>query len=184
MPDWTQFLLMVGVAILIYLVRVSLPGYIKRKAENLAQKQDLAELTRIAASINSKFDRSNVVHRVQFEAEFQAYQALWSTAHDAVVAHIRWQSLTFQATDATITAFGEAQLAFANSVKRYEPFVPEAVFREFKALDELFVDAKIDQQLEPLKAPIAKREARKAIDEAAQRCIAAIKQRLSETLVV
>src|SRR5438552_393707 len=116
LTEGTQLILTIGVGLLVWKY---LPAYLSKKAENLATKEDLQRLTEIAERIRSAFAQVNTVHKVQFEAEFQAYQALWSAAHDVVVAHIRWQSLTFQTTEATVTAFGEAQLAFANAVKRF-----------------------------------------------------------------
>jgi hypothetical protein len=68
--------------------------------------------------------------------------------------------------------------------RHHEPFIPETLLREFKVLDELFVDAKIDHYSQVQKLPPDKTEARSAINDAAQRCIAAIRQRLSETLMV
>jgi len=183
MQHWAEFLFLLGLGVLIYLVR-GIPVYINKKAENLAQKEDLRKLTEIAESIRAQFNRLNVVHRVQFEAEFKAYQALWSAAHDAVVAFIRWQSLTFETTTAEVIAFGEAQLAFANALKRNEPFIPEIVLREFKGLDELFVDVKIDYQSGLPTLPPAKSKGRTAIEEAEHRCVTAIKQRLSEILII
>jgi hypothetical protein len=49
-------------------------------------------------------------------------------------------------------------------------------------LDDLFVDAKIDHYPQVEKLPPDKTEARSAINDAVERCIAAIRQRLSETL--
>jgi hypothetical protein len=52
------------------------------------------------------------------------------------------------------------------------------------ALDELFVDSKMDVCLECPKTPPVKSASRKAIDEAAQRCVVAIKTRLEKVLVI
>jgi hypothetical protein len=176
--------LVLGVGWIAYVVSKSLPAYLAEKGKNLATKEDIHRLTEIAERIRSQFSQVNTVHRVQFEAEFQAYQALWSAAHDTVVAHIRWQSIAFETTTEKLEAFAIAHVAFANAVKRFEPFIPESVCKEFMALDELFVDAKMDVSLEGPKTPPAKSAARKAIDQAAQRCVAAIRTRLSEVLVI
>ena len=57
--------------------------------------------------------------------------------------------------------------------------IPETLLHEFKVLD-----AKIDHYSQVQKLPPDKTEARSAINDAVQRCIAAIRQRLSETLMV
>src|SRR5438270_1525962 len=93
MEHWVQVLLFFCLALLIYFVRVTLPSYIQKKAENLAQKQDLRELTEIAERIRAQFDKVNVVHRVQFEAEFRAYQSIWLGAHNVFKEFIRLNSL-------------------------------------------------------------------------------------------
>ena len=77
-----------------------------------------------------------------------------------------------------------AQLAFADSVVRFEPVIPESVSTEFKALGELFMDAKIDNSSGIPKTPSAKMAEREALGQAKQKCAAAIKTRLSEVLVV
>ena len=180
----SQLAIVAGIGWLIYIASKSLPAYLAEKGKNLATKEDIKHLTEITERIRAQFSKVNTVHKVQFETEFQAYQALWSAAHDAVVAHIRWQSLTYPTTDAKIAAFGEAQLLFTNAVNRFEPFIPESVWKNFKVLDELFVDAKMDHQLAAPKNSTAKDAARKAVGEAAQQCATAIKTRLSEVLVV
>ena len=48
--------------------------------------------------------------------------------------------------------------------RHHEPFIPETLLREFKVLDELFVDAKIDHYSQVQKLPPDKTEARSAIN--------------------
>ena len=182
--DISQIGLVLGVAWLIYGVQKSIPAYLAEKGKNLATKEDLKRLTEIAERIRSQFSQANTVHKVQFEAEFQAYQALWSAAHDAFVAHLRWQSLTFQTGEVEFQAFAAAHIPFADCVVRFEPFIPESVWREFKALDEVFVDAKMDHSPGVPDMPSTKTAQREAIGQAKQKCAAAIKTRLSEVLVV
>ena len=181
MPDLTQLLLM-GVGFLIYLVQWSLPKYINRKAENLAQKQDLEELTRIAANINSKFDRSNVVHRVQFEAEFRHYQDVWTAAHKTLMYFVRLYPVvgglrTF--TEQHFSEFVETQLSFAQALEACKPFIPDAVWKEFYDFEDLMIEAKA-RGLSAIDA----QQHRKRANQAFERCAAAIKMRLSDTLVV
>ena len=55
--------------------------------------------------------------------------------------------------------------------RHHEPFIPETLLREFKVLD-----AKLDHYSQVQKLPPDKTEARSAINDAIQRCIAAIRQ--------
>src|SRR2546429_322969 len=117
--DISQTALVIGVGWVLYIVLKSLPAYLAKKGENLATKEDLKRLTEIAERIRSQFSQANTVHKVQFEAEFQAYQALWSAAHNAFVAHLRWQSLTFQTGEAEFQAFAATHIPFADCVVRF-----------------------------------------------------------------
>jgi hypothetical protein len=182
--DILQVAMLIGIGCLIYIVSKSLPAYLIKKGENLATKEDLQGLTEIAERIRSQFSQANTVHKVQFEAEFQAYQELWSAAHKAFVAHLRWQSLSFQTGQAEFQAFAAAHIPFADCVVRFQPFIPESVWNEFKALDEVFVDAKIDHTPGVTDTPSTRTAQREAIGQAKQKCVAAVRKRLSEVLVV
>ena len=52
-----------------------------RKAENLAQKEDLRAFTEIVEGVRAQFERAKRVHRAEFEAEFKACQDVWREAN-------------------------------------------------------------------------------------------------------
>jgi hypothetical protein len=173
-----------GTGWLIHFVKNGLPAYLAEKGKNLATKEDVGHLTDIVERVRLQFSHVSTVHKVQFEAEFQAYQALRSAGHSVHVSYIRWRSLTFESPPDAINDFGKKQMAFAEAVVCHEPFVPEFVWSKFKVLDELYVDVKIDARMGDLRIPADHREERKAILEAEQQIVEAIKQRLASVLVV
>src|SRR4051812_41006520 len=89
MQDVALTAILIGIGFLIYLVKVSLPAYVRRKAENLAQKEDLQILTDITERIRNQFDKVGLVHRIQFEAEFRAYQDIWRLGQNAFKENVR-----------------------------------------------------------------------------------------------
>ena len=184
LTDALLLLLVLLVAWLIRAVSKTLPAYFAEKGKNLATKEDLKQLTEIAERIRSDFSKVNTVHRVQFEAEFKSYQELWVAAQNVMASHIRWQSLTFDSTNADLLEFGKTQLAFTEAVVRSQPFIPEFVFSEFRTLEEIFVSVKSAHQTGVPKTNSSIVADRTAISEARQKCGAAIKKRLSEVLVI
>jgi hypothetical protein len=71
--DWKLLVILVTIGLSVLYLR----KYIGAKAENLAQKEDLRALTDIVEGVRAQFERANLVHRVQFEAEFRACQDVW-----------------------------------------------------------------------------------------------------------
>jgi hypothetical protein len=180
----STFLVALGTGWLIYFVKNGLPAYLAEKGKNLATKEDIGHLTDIVERVRLQFSQVNTVHRVQFEAEFQAYQALQVAAHSAYVAYVRCRSLSNDPADGTLEEFVTAHLAFTESIVCHEPFIPDSVCSKFKALDELLLDVRMDVQLKAPKMPADRREERTAIREARQQSVEAIKQRLASVLVI
>jgi len=77
MSDWKLFVIVAAIGLGVFYLR----HYVGAKAKNLAEKEDLKDLTRIVERVRSQFERANLVHRVQFEAEFRVCQDLWRDAH-------------------------------------------------------------------------------------------------------
>src|SRR5712664_1804790 len=55
-------------------------NYVKKKAKNLADKEDLKDLTLIVQKVKIGFQKVLATHRVQFEAEFRYYEDVWCAA--------------------------------------------------------------------------------------------------------
>lgn len=114
-----QLLTLCGLAFLIWVTRSYFPSYVKKKAENLATKEDLAVLTNIAERIRDQLSRANLVHRVQFEAEFRYYEKVWDATHRLFQWFVRMNPRSggpaLPATEETFKKFLEAH----NNVLRF-----------------------------------------------------------------
>ena len=80
MSDWKLFVIVAAIGVGVFYLR----NYVRKKAENLARKEDLKDLTDIVERVRAQFERANLVHRVQFEAEFRVCQDLWRDANKAL----------------------------------------------------------------------------------------------------
>lgn len=179
-----ETVLVIGVPLLVWLVCFAAPKYIEERVKGLAQKADLKDIREITERIRSQFDRGNVVHQVQFEAEFKSYQEIYLAAHHAVVAHIKWRSVTFDTGQKQLGDFSDAQLAFVHLLEGCSPFIPEHILTAFRKLDELFINAKMNDALKDHKSIEAMKADRKAIDEAAQACAVQIRERLQSLVTL
>ena len=180
---WAQLLPLVVIVILGFWFRSYITKYVNKKAENLAQKEDLEKLTEITERIRAQFDRTNVVHRVQFEAEFRAYQETWLAAHNVFREFIRLNPMTGPRTQPRFEEFGKAQLSFTDILVSHQPFISESVSQRFNAFEDLMIDEKERGVL--LAAPIPNlAQYRQRAGQALEQCQAAIKERLSGLLVI
>ena len=59
------------IGLLIAMATLYLRQFVSKKAENLAQKQDLADLTTIVERVKSQFERANAVEQLKLEKEFR-----------------------------------------------------------------------------------------------------------------
>jgi len=175
MNDWKLYVILAAIGLAVFYLR----NYVREKAKNLAQKEDLQDLTRIVEGVRSQFERVNLVQRVQFEAEFRACQDIWCDAQNAHKEFIR----LFPMSDAAPageqqTKFLNAQLAFADTLERCKPFVNDALWQAFLDFENSIIMWKFgDMPKESLK------ESREAARLSLERCVAEIRKRFSELLV-
>ena len=100
--------------------------------KNLAQKEDLRHLTDIVEGVRARFERANLVHRVQFEAEFRACQDVWRQANNTHQEFVRLFPLLFgKPTPLQRGKFTNAQLAFSEALDAGKPFMNETVLKAF-----------------------------------------------------
>jgi len=67
---WEKLLMYIIIAccgILVYVFKNSTPAYLKKKGENLAQKQDIEELTDIVKKVEQKFNKQNEMLKYEFD---------------------------------------------------------------------------------------------------------------------
>lgn len=176
MNDWKLCVILAAIGLAVFYLR----NYVREKAKNLAQKEDLQDLTKIVEDVRSQFERANLVHRVQFEAEFRACQDVWRGAHSTHREFVRLFPMSYAVPEAgQRKKFGDTQLAFSDTLVQCQPFVSDAVWKavyEFEGLMIVWKDADL---------PLASRtDCRDEAFKGLERCVQEIRKRFSELLVV
>ena len=166
------------VALLITAATLYLRKFIAAKAENLAQKQDLKDLTTIVEGVKSRFERANVIHNLKLQKEFTACVNTWKEACLAhkqfcrfhLVAQKDSKELAERALSKQVLLFKEAQVKFTDTLKENQPFILEDVWKAFEDFEsELIAWKDSSKQLPtPLEAQ-AREKARHALDECNRR---------------
>lgn len=152
----------VALAIGFLLLKNWLPKYFEEKAKNLAQKEDLAQLTAISEEVRSKFEAGSLVFRAQFEVEFERMQGVWARAKRLQRAFVEaFPHPDFSTpTKEKFTEFVEHQIDFLDFMEGSLPFLPIPVSQSFRAFDELMTDMKTRGLM-----PLAPHEAKRYRDE-------------------
>lgn len=178
LEDWGLLLVLVGVSFLIY--------YTREKAKNLARKEDLDRLTDIVERVRSRFEKANLVHRIQFEAEFRHYERIWKASHVAFKAHVKLYPVAGEPipkpTQKEFDAFIRAQLDFAEAMDDCKPFIPDELWKVFYDFDTELIEAKVQGLTGTQRADV--RKYRTEVRMAFEKCAARIAKRLSDLLVV
>ena len=180
----TQFLLLVGMVVLFWMF-LSLRKYINRKAENLAQKEDLESLTDIVERVRAQFGKASLIHRVQFEAEFRCYQDLWKSANEVHKTFVILNSLliTNSRSQVNFDKFTTAQLAYADVMEGSRPFVPDAVWKAFRGFEDLMIRDKTHGLFNVI-AKESLDSYRKESRLSLEQCGEEIRKRLADLLIV
>ena len=177
MNDWNLLVILAAIGLSVFYFR----GYIRRKAENLAQKEDLRELTDIVERVRTQFERANLVHRVQFEAEFRACQDVWRQANNTHREFVRLFPIAFgKPTPLQRGTFISAQLAFADALEAGKPFMNQAVWKAFFEFENSMIVWKDVEMITKESTKESREEARLALEH----CAEEIRKRFSELLVV
>jgi hypothetical protein len=144
MRDWLLFILFLAVAGLAYCVRFWLPAFIRRKAENLAQKQDITDLTERVQRVETQFERVRLVHRVQFEAEFKHYEKVWKKADRVNGAFVRVYPVHqfHEITDELVKDFGDRLDRFGRVLERSKPFISAEIWKMLNEYETLLIEGK------------------------------------------
>jgi len=61
------------------LIGVGAKSYLRKRAKNLATKQDVGEITAQIESIRTQYAKQSLVHKLSFEKEFDILSELWET---------------------------------------------------------------------------------------------------------
>jgi hypothetical protein len=174
--DWMFLVILAAIAFSVFYLR----KYIGAKAENLAHKEDLRELTDIVERVRTQFDRANLVHRVQFEAEFRACQDVWREANNTHREFVRLFPLAMgKPTPWQRGQFTSAQQAFADALDAGKPFMNQTVWKAFSEFENSMIVWK-DVETIPKEST---KEAREETRLALERCAEEITKRFSKLLV-
>jgi hypothetical protein len=125
------------IGLVIAMATIYLRQFVSKKAENLAQKQDLADLTTTVERVKSQFERANAVEQLKLEKEFSACVSTWSEACDAHREFCRLFPLAILGPQPENQAevFGRAQLKFSSTLEASRPFMHDAVWSAFENFD-------------------------------------------------
>jgi hypothetical protein len=177
MNDLTLLVILAAIGLSVFYLR----KYIGAKAENLAQKEDLRALTDVVEGVRAQFERANLVHRVQFEAEFKACQDVWREANNTHQEFVRLFPLLFgKPTPLQRGKFISAQQAFSDALEAGKPFMNQTVWKAFFQFENSIVVWKDVEMLPKESVKDSREEARLGLE----RCAEAIRKRFSELLVV
>ena len=177
MNDWKLLVILAAIGLSWFFLR----RYIGVKAENLAQKEDMRDLTDIVERVRAQFERANLVHRVQFEAEFRACQDVWRHAHNTHREFVRLFPLTFgKPTPLQRGTSISAQLAFADALEAGKPFMNQTVWKAFFEFENSVITWKDVEMIPKESTKESREEARLHLE----RCAEEIRKRFSELLVV
>jgi hypothetical protein len=176
MNDWKLVVILAAIGLSWFFLR----KYIGTKAENLAQKQDLRALTDIIEGVRAQFERANLVHRVQFEAEFRACQDVWREANNTHREFVRLYPVGFgKPTPLQRGKFINAQQAFADALEAGKPFMNQTVWKAFFEFENSIIAWKDVEMIPKESIKESREEARLGLE----RCAEEIRKRFSELLV-
>ena len=177
MNDWKLLVILAAIGLSWFFLR----RYIGVKAENLAQKEDLRALTEIVKGVRAQLERANLVHRVQFEAEFRACQDVWREANNTHREFVRLFPVAFgKPTPFQRGEFISAQLAFADALAAWKPFMNQTVLKAFFEFENSMIVWKDVEMIPKESTKESREEARLSLE----RCAEEIRKRFSELLVV
>jgi nitrogen regulatory protein PII-like uncharacterized protein len=176
MNDWKLLVILAAIGVAVFYLR----NYIGAKAKNLAQKQDLRDLTDIVERVRTQFERANLVHRVQFEAEFKACQDVWREANNTHREFVRLYPVDFgKPTPFQRGTFINAQQAFADALEAGKPFMNQTVWKAFFEFENSIIVWKDVEMIPKESIKESREEARLGLE----RCAEEIRKRFSELLV-
>jgi nitrogen regulatory protein PII-like uncharacterized protein len=177
MNDWKLVVILAAIGFSVWYLR----NYIGAKAKNLAQKEDLEDLTNIVERVRTQFERANLVHRVQFEAEFRTCQDVWREANNTHQEFVRLFPLLFaKPTPLQRGKFISAQLAFSEALEAGKPFMNQTVWKAFFEFENSMIVWKDVEMIPKESTNESREEARLGLE----RCAEEIRKRFSELLVM
>ena len=158
---------LVILAAFILVVKYYLPSYFKKKAENLANKQDVADITREVENVKmgytleiervkAELSKNAFMHKLQFETEFQAFKDIWGKLLDVRSKTLSLRPMMDTATtspedsdsrkDARLKAFADSFNSFVELAEKNKPFYPPDIWRALESIFKIARDEAIGYQ--------------------------------------
>jgi hypothetical protein len=145
-----------GVAIIALLWKTYLPSYLKKKAEHLATKEDIGEITEQVKEVEAKYNvdlaRLNAklataceVNSKQFELELRAYEQIWASLVRVRAAFLLHRSLARtdrqvsaeENDDKNYAALLQSLSSFNQIVENQRPFYSPGIWKSITELAEI-----------------------------------------------
>ncbi len=146
----------------------------------MVDKDSSCMMTNIVDRVRAQFERANLVHRVQFEAEFRACQGVWREANNTHREFIRLYPIAFgKSTPFQRGEFINAQQAFADALEAGKPFMNQTVWKAFFEFENSIIMWKDVEMIPKESIKESREEARLGLE----RCAEEIRKRFSELLV-
>jgi hypothetical protein len=114
------------------------------------------EAQRVLERLKVETQKQVLVHRVQFETEFQAYREIWQALSEAIVATLQLRPfMEYRGKEKTDEQWKEEKLQryadnlnrFIEAARRNAPFLPSAVANEVEALLRLLQEEEGDYRV-------------------------------------
>ena len=129
-----------GIAIIAVLWKTYLPSYLKKKAEHLATKEEIGEITEQVKKVEAKYsteleklrsdlERRKHVSNTQFELEFKTYQEIWNFLVEVNLSVSNLAHATEEETkNAYIRDFANEYYSLLKAVDQKRPFYPTEIW--------------------------------------------------------
>lgn len=159
--EWKVIITFAIASILGWLARSYLDSYTKKKAENLATKQDIGEITRRVEEVKSSFatsfelikwelSKKGTIHRLASEKEFEALTEISRYLYEIQLATENLRPTWIQRIDLNETEeqakekyqrryreWSTSHDAFADAVQKNRPFLPQYLYIRFSNIGRL-----------------------------------------------
>jgi len=150
------FLILVGMVVLGLLIRYYIPAYLKKKAENLATKEDVKEITKAVESIKHQYATQLFIHQTRYQNEYTLLKDLSEKLiqlRDAVVS-LRPPALDSRNANETekerkqkrLQRYFDAALSFYKLYEASKPFYHEDIYFGIKKLEHLMNKESVEYQ--------------------------------------
>jgi hypothetical protein len=137
-------------------VMFGLSNWLGKVWANRILEADRAEYSKLVEKLREDGQKRILVHRVQFETEFQAYREVWEAIAGMVVAALQLRPILESGVDFSapeevrrntkLERFAATANCYLDVARRYHPFLAREVDQECERLFKLLQQESIDYQ--------------------------------------